>query len=300
MTELCKYIGADVDVPAGDIGTGAREIGYMFGQYKRIRGMFEGVLTGKGLTYGGSLARTEATGYGLLYITEELMKCHGESLEGKTIAVSGAGNVAIYAIQKAQQLGAKVVTCSDSTGWIYDSEGIDVELLREVKEVKRARLTEYAAARKSAEYHEKKNGEHGVWAVKCDIALPCATQNELDLEDAKQLVANGVKAVCEGANMPTTLEATEYFQNNGVMFICGKAANAGGVATSALEMSQNSERLSWTFEEVDAKLKNIMVNIYHNIDDAAKRYGMEGNYVAGANIAGFEKVVNAMLAQGVC
>ena len=268
----------------------------MFGQYKRIRGMFEGVLTGKGLTYGGSLARTEATGYGLLYITEELMKCHGDSLEGKTIAVSGAGNVAIYAIQKAQQLGAKVVTCSDSTGWIYDPEGIDVELLREVKEVKRARLTEYAAARPSAEYHEGR----GVWSVKCDIALPCATQNELDLEDAKQLVANGVKAVCEGANMPTTLEATEYFQNNGVMFICGKAANAGGVATSALEMSQNSERLSWTFEEVDAKLKNIMVNIYHNIDDAAKRYGMEGNYVAGANIAGFEKVVNAMLAQGVC
>ena len=300
MTELCKYIGADVDVPAGDIGTGAREIGFMFGQYKRIRGTYEGVLTGKGLSYGGSLARTEATGYGLLYITEELMKCHGDSLEGKTIAVSGAGNVAIYAIQKAQQLGAKVVTCSDSTGWIYDSEGIDVELLREVKEVKRARLTEYAAARKSAEYHEKKNGEHGVWSVKCDIALPCATQNELDLEDAKQLVANGVKAVCEGANMPTTLDATEYFQNNGVMFICGKAANAGGVATSALEMSQNSERLSWTFEEVDAKLKNIMVNIYHNIDDAAKRYGMEGNYVAGANIAGFEKVVNAMLAQGVC
>ena len=292
--------GSDFDVPAGDIGTGAREIGYMFGQYKRIRGMFEGVLTGKGLTYGGSLARTEATGYGLLYITEELMKCHGDSLEGKTVAVSGAGNVAIYAIQKAQQLGAKVVTCSDSTGWIYDPEGIDVELLKEVKEVKRARLTEYAAARKSAEYHEKKNGEHGVWSVKCDVALPCATQNELDLDDAKQLVANGVKAVCEGANMPTTLEATQYFQNNGVWFICGKASNAGGVATSALEMSQNSERLSWTFEEVDAKLKNIMVNIYHNIDDAAKRYGMEGNYVAGANIAGFEKVVNAMLAQGVC
>ena len=290
MTELCKYIGADVDVPAGDIGTGAREIGYMFGQYKRIRGMLEGDLTGKGLTYGGSLARTEATGYGLLYITEELMKCHGDSLEGKTVAVSGAGNVAIYAIQKAQQLGAKVVTCSDSTGWIYDPEGIDVELLKEVKEVKRARLTEYAAARKSAEYHEKKNGEHGVWSVKCDVALPCATQNELDLDDAKQL----------GANMPTTLEATQYFQNNGVWFICGKASNAGGVATSALEMSQNSERLSWTFEEVDAKLKNIMVNIYHNIDDAAKRYGMEGNYVAGANIAGFEKVVNAMLAQGVC
>ena len=228
----------------------------MFGQYKRIRGMYEGVLTGKGLSYGGSLARTEATGYGLLYLTEELMKCHGESLEGKTIAVSGAGNVAIYAIEKAQQLGAKVVTCSDSTGWIYDEDGIDVALLKEVKEVKRARLTEYAAARKSAEYHEKKNGEHGVWTVKCDIALPCATQNELDIEDAKQLVANGVKAVCEGANMPTTLEATKYLQDNGVLFVCGKASNAGGVATSALEMSQNSERLSWTFEEVDAKLKN--------------------------------------------
>ena len=266
MTELCKYIGADVDVPAGDIGTGAREIGFMFGQYKRIRGMYEGVLTGKGLSYGGSLARTEATGYGLLYLTEELMKCHGESLEGKTIAVSGAGNVAIYAIEKAQQLGAKVVTCSDSTGWIYDEDGIDVALLKEVKEVKRARLTEYAAARKSA----------------------------------KQLVANGVKVVCEGANMPTTLEATKYLQDSGVLFVCGKASNAGGVATSALEMSQNSERLSWTFEEVDAKLKTIMVNIYHNIDDAAKRYNMEGNYVAGANIAGFEKVVDAMLAQGVC
>ena len=258
-----------------------------------------GVLTGKGLSYGGSLARTEATGYGLLYFTREMLKLAGKDIAGKTVAVSGAGNVAIYAIEKAQQLGAKVVTCSDSTGWVYDPEGIDVAALKEIKEVKRARLTEYAAARKSAEYHEKKNGEHGVWSVKCDIALPCATQNELDLEDAKQLVANGVKAVCEGANMPTTLEATEYFQNNGVMFICGKAANAGGVATSALEMSQNSERLSWTFEEVDAKLKNIMVNIYHNIDDAAKRYGMEGNYVAGANIAGFEKVVNAMLAQGV-
>ena len=296
MTELSKYIGADVDVPAGDIGTGAREIGFMFGQYKRIRGMFEGVLTGKGLTYGGSLARKEATGYGLLYITQELMKCHGESMEGKTVAVSGAGNVAIYAIQKAQQMGAKVVTCSDSTGWIYDSEGIDVALLQEVKEVKRARLTEYAAARPSAEYHEGR----GVWSVKCDIALPCATQNELLLDDAKQLVANGVKAVCEGANMPTTLDATEYLQKSGVLFICGKASNAGGVATSALEMSQNSERLSWSFEEVDSKLQTIMVNIYHNIDDAAKRYGMEGNYVAGANIAGFEKVVNAMLAQGVC
>ncbi len=300
MTELYKYIGADTDVPAGDIGTGAREIGYMFGQYKRLTNLYEGVLTGKGLTYGGSLARTEATGYGLLYLTEELMKCHGESMEGKTVCVSGAGNVAIYAIQKAQQLGAKPVTCSDSTGWIYDPEGIDVALLKEVKEVKRARLTEYAAARPGAQYHEKKNGEHGIWSIKCDIALPCATQNELDIEDAKMLVANGVKAVCEGANMPTTLDATKYLQANGVWFVGGKAANAGGVATSALEMSQNSERLSWTFEEVDAKLKTIMVNIYHNIDDAAKRYGKEGDYVAGANIAGFEKVVNAMLAQGVC
>jgi glutamate dehydrogenase (NADP+) len=303
MTELSKYIGADVDVPAGDIGTGAREIGFMFGQYKRIRGTFEGVLTGKGLTYGGSLARTEATGYGLLYLTQELMKCHGESMEGKTVVVSGAGNVAIYATQKAQQMGAKVVTCSDSTGWIYDPEGIDVELLKEVKEVKRARLTEYAAARPSAEYHEVSAADRsgsGVWQIKCDIALPCATQNELLIEDAKQLVANGCKCVCEGANMPTTIDATEYLQQNGVWFVGGKAANAGGVATSALEMSQNSERLSWSFEEVDAKLQNIMVNIYHNIDDAAKRYGMEGNYVAGANIAGFEKVVNAMLAQGVC
>ncbi len=295
ITELYKYIGADVDVPAGDIGTGAREIGYMYGQYKRITGLYEGVLTGKGLTYGGSLARKEATGYGLLYITQELMKNHGESMEGKTVAISGAGNVAIYAIQKAQQMGAKVVTCSDSTGWIYDSEGIDVALLQEVKEVKRARLTEYAAARPSAEYHEGK----GVWTVKCDIALPCATQNELLIDDAKALVANGVKAVCEGANMPTTIEATKYLQENGVWFIGGKAANAGGVATSALEMTQNSERLSWTFEEVDAKLQQIMINIFRNIDDAAKRYGMEGNYVAGANIAGFEKVANAMLAQGV-
>ena len=296
MTELCKYIGADVDVPAGDIGTGAREIGYMFGQYKRIRGMYEGVLTGKGLSYGGSLARTEATGYGLLYMTEELLKCNGSDIKGKTIAVSGAGNVAIYAIKKAQQLGAKPVTCSDSTGWIYDSEGIDVALLKEIKEVKRARLTEYAAARKSAEYHEGK----GVWSVKCDVALPCATQNELHIEDAKQLVANGCIAVCEGANMPTTEEATAYLQQNNVFFVPGKAANAGGVATSALEMSQNSERLSWTFEEVDAKLQGIMVNIYHNMDDAAKRYGKAGNFVAGANIAGFEKVADAMLAQGVC
>ena len=295
MTELCKHIGADTDVPAGDIGTGAREIGYMFGQYKRIRGLYEGVLTGKGLSYGGSLARTEATGYGLLYFTDEMLKCNGKSIKGATIAVSGAGNVAIYAIEKAQQLGAKVVTASDSTGWIYDKDGIDVELLKEVKEVKRARLTEYAAARPSAEYHEGR----GVWSIPVDIALPCATQNELHLEDAKQLVANGCYAVAEGANMPTTLEATEYLQKNGILFAPGKASNAGGVATSALEMSQNSERLSWTFEEVDGKLQNIMVNIFHNLDDAAKRYGMEGNYVAGANIAGFEKVVDAMTAQGI-
>ena len=296
MTELCKYIGADTDVPAGDIGTGAREIGYMFGQYKRIRGLYEGVLTGKGLSYGGSLARTEATGYGLLYFTDEMLKCNGKSIKGATIAVSGAGNVAIYAIEKAQQLGAKVVTASDSTGWIYDKDGIDVELLKEVKEVKRARLTEYAAARPSAEYHEGR----GVWSIPVDIALPCATQNELHLEDAKQLVANGCYAVAEGANMPTTLEATEYLQKNGILFAPGKASNAGGVATSALEMSQNSERLSWTFEEVDAKLKNIMVNICHNMTDAAEKYGFKGNYVVGANIAGFEKVVEAMTAQGIC
>ena len=295
MTELCKYIGADTDVPAGDIGTGAREIGYMFGQYKKIRGLFEGVLTGKGLSYGGSLARTEATGYGLLYLVEELFKSHGNDIAGKTCAVSGSGNVAIYAIQKAQQLGANVVTCSDSTGWIYDPQGIDVAALKQIKEVDRARLTEYKKYRPDAEYHEGR----GVWQIKCDIALPCATQNELDIEDAKQLVANGVTAVCEGANMPTTEEATKYLQDNKVWFVPGKAANAGGVATSALEMSQNSERLSWTFDEVDAKLKGIMVNLYHNIDDAAKKYGFEGNYVVGANIAGFEKVLDAMNAQGI-
>ncbi|MBQ7954241.1 MAG: NADP-specific glutamate dehydrogenase [Lachnospiraceae bacterium] len=299
ITELYKYIGADTDVPAGDIGTGAREIGYMYGQYKRLTGLYEGVLTGKGLSYGGSLARKEATGYGLLYLTAEMLKCNGTSIEGKTVAVSGAGNVAIYAIQKAKQLGAKPVTCSDSTGWIYDPEGIDVELLREVKEVKRARLSEYAAARPSAQYHDKATEGTNQWSVKVDIALPCATQNELNLDDAKALVANGVMAVAEGANMPTTLEATEYFQKNGVLFCPGKAANAGGVATSALEMSQNSERLSWTFEEVDSKLQTIMVNIFHNLDDAAKKYGMEGNYVAGANIAGFLKVAEAMTAQGV-
>ena len=295
MTELCKYIGADTDVPAGDIGTGAREIGYLFGQYKRIRGLYEGVLTGKGLSYGGSLVRTEATGYGLLYLTEEMLKMNGKDIAGKTIAVSGSGNVAIYATEKAQQLGAKVVTMSDSTGWVYDAEGIDLAAVKEIKEVKRARLSEYKNYRPNAEYHEGK----GVWSVKADIALPCATQNELHLEDAKALVANGCFAVAEGANMPTTLEATEYLQANGVLFAPGKAANAGGVATSALEMSQNSERLSWTFEEVDSKLKNIMVNICHNMADAAKRYGAEGNYVVGANIAGFEKVVNAMEAQGI-
>ena len=300
MTELCKYIGADTDVPAGDIGTGAREIGYMFGQYKRIRGVYEGVLTGKGLSYGGSLARTEATGYGLLYLTEEMLKCNGKDIKGMTVAISGSGNVAIYACQKAQQLGAKVVTVSDSTGWIYDKDGIDVALLKEVKEVKRARLTEYAAARPSAEYHDKKAEGTNQWIIKVDVALPCATQNELNLEDAKTLVANGVTAVCEGANMPTTLEATEYLQKSGVLFVPGKAANAGGVATSALEMSQNSERLSWTFEEVDSKLKTIMVNIFHNLDEAAKKYGMAGNYVAGANIAGFLKVADAMTAQGIC
>ena len=295
MTELCKYIGADQDVPAGDIGVGGREIGYLYGQYKRIRGLYEGVLTGKGLSYGGSLARTEATGYGLLYLTEEMLKLNGIELAGKTVAVSGSGNVAIYATEKAQQLGAKVVTVSDSTGWVYDPDGIDVSALKEIKEVQRARLTEYKKYRPNSEYHEGR----GVWAVKVDIALPCATQNELNLEDAKLLVENGCIAVAEGANMPTTMEATEYLQKNGVLFAPGKAANAGGVATSALEMSQNSERLSWSFEEVDGKLKGIMVNICHNMVDAAKRYGMEGNYVAGANIAGFEKVVDAMNAQGI-
>ncbi len=295
MSELFKYIGADTDVPAGDIGTGAREIGYMFGMYKKLRGVFEGVLTGKGLTYGGSLVRTEATGYGLLYITQEMLKSHGESLEGKTVVVSGAGNVATYAIEKAQQLGAKVVTCSDSTGWVYDPEGIDLAALKDIKEVKRARLSIYKDYRPNAEYHEGR----GVWSIKCDIALPCATQNELLLEDAKQLVANGVMAVCEGANMPTTLEATEYLQANGVYFLPGKVANAGGVATSALEMSQNSERLHWSFQEVDAKLQGIMTDLFHNIDNAAKKYGYEGNYVVGANLAGFEKVAAAMQAQGI-
>ena len=295
MTELCKHIGADTDVPAGDIGTGAREIGYMYGQYKRIRNVYEGVLTGKGLSYGGSLARKEATGYGLLYFTDEMLKLAGIELAGKTVAISGSGNVAIYAAEKATQLGAKVVTMSDSNGWVYDVEGIDLVAIKEIKEVRRARLTEYKKYRPNSEYHEGR----GVWTVKVDIALPCATQNELLLDDAKALVANGVIAVAEGANMPTTLEATHYLQENGVIFAPGKASNAGGVATSALEMSQNSERLSWTFEEVDAKLQTIMVNICHNAAAAAKKYGVEGNYVVGANIAGFEKVVDAMTAQGI-
>ncbi len=295
MNELYRHVGPDTDVPAGDIGVGGREIGYLYGQYKKLTGRYEGVLTGKGLTYGGSLARTQATGYGLVYFAEEMLKSNGMDLAGKTVAVSGAGNVAIYAIEKAEQLGAKVVTCTDSTGWIYDPDGIDVALLKEVKEVKRARLTEYKAARPDAVYTEGK----GVWSTKCDIAMPCATQNELGLEDAKMLKENGCIAVCEGANMPTTLEATQYIQANGMLFTPGKASNAGGVATSALEMSQNSERLSWTFEEVDSRLKGIMVNIFHNADDAAKQFGMAGNYVAGANIAGFLKVQNAMKAQGI-
>ncbi len=295
MTELARHIGADTDVPAGDIGTGAREIGYMFGQYKKIKNVFEGVLTGKGLSFGGSLARTEATGYGLVYLVQEHLKCTGDSFEGKTVCISGSGNVAIYATQKAQQLGATVVTLSDSTGWIYDPAGIDVELVKQIKEVERGRISEYAARREGVTYHEGR----GVWVTPCDIALPCATQNEVLIDDVKALVANGCKILAEGANMPTTLDATEYLQENGVVFFPGKAANAGGVATSGLEMSQNSERLSWTFEEVDAKLNGIMVSIYHAMDDAAKRYGHEGNYVMGANIAGFEKVADAMMAQGI-
>ena len=295
MRELCKYIGSNTDVPAGDIGTGAREIGYMFGEYKKLTGLFEGALTGKGMSYGGSLVRTEATGYGLMYIVEEMLKCKGYSVEGMTAAVSGSGNVAIYAIEKAQQMGINVVTCSDSTGWIYDPDGIDVELLKDIKEKKRARLTEYKKERPQSEYHER----GGVWQIKCDIALPCATQNELDVDDAEKLVANGVIAVAEGANMPCTPDAVKYFQDNKVYFLPAKAANAGGVATSALEMSQNSERITKSFEKVDRKLNRIMVKLYHHIEDAAERYGMPENYVAGANIAGFEKVADAMIAQGV-
>ena len=295
MSELCKYIGADTDVPAGDIGTGAREIGYLFGEYKKLRGLFEGALTGKGLSFGGSLARTEATGYGLLYITEEMLKDHGYDIAGKTVVVSGSGNVAIYAMEKAQQLGAKVVTCSDSTGWVYDPDGIDVEAIKQIKERDRRRLTEYKNYRPNSEYRPGR----GVWQIPCDVALPCATQNELTLEDAKQLVRSGVLAVAEGANMPTTSEATEFLLESGVLFLPGKAANAGGVATSALEMSQNSERLHWTFEEVDSHLREIMIELYHHIDAAAKRYGKDGNYVDGANIAGFEKVMDAMISQGI-
>jgi glutamate dehydrogenase (NADP+) len=295
MTELCKHIGADTDVPAGDIGTGAREIGYMFGQYKRIRNVWEGVLTGKGLSFGGSLARTEATGYGLVYFVEELLKQSDDTFEGKTVVISGSGNVAIYAAEKAQQLGAKVVTMSDSTGWVYDKNGINLDVVKQIKEVERGRISEYAKRVDGVEYHEGR----GVWTIPCDIALPCATQNELFIEDAKTLTENGCKIVAEGANMPTTLEATQYLQENGVAFVPGKASNAGGVATSGLEMSQNSERLSWTFDEVDAKLKGIMVNIFHAADDAAKEVGMPGNYVVGANIAGFKKLADAMMAQGI-
>ncbi len=295
MTELQRYIGPDTDVPAGDIGVGGREIGYMFGQYKRLRDEFTGVLTGKGLSFGGSLCRTQATGYGLVYFVATLLEDHKDSLEGKTVVVSGAGNVAIYAIEKAQQLGAKAVTCSDSTGWVYDPEGIDVALLKEVKEVKRARLTAYAEARPSAQYHEGR----GVWSVPCDVALPCATQNELFLDDAKALVENGCKVVAEGANMPTTRDATEYLIDQKVAFCPGKAANAGGVAVSGLEMSQNSERLSWTFDEVDARLKTIMENIYTAASSAAASAGFEGNLVVGANLAGFAKVAEAMYAQGI-
>ena len=296
MTELSKYIGADTDVPAGDIGVGGREIGYLFGQYKRIRGLYEGVLTGKGLTYGGSLIRTQATGYGVVYMLDEIMKAHKDSIAGKTFVVTGSGNVAIYAVEKAQQLGGKVVAMCDSNGFIHDPEGIKLDIVKDIKEVKRGRIKEYADRVEGATYTEGL----GIWNIKCDVYLPCATQNELSLDGAKALVANGCKYVVEGANMPTTLDATSYLMENGVLFMPGKAANAGGVATSALEMSQNSMRLSWTAEEVDEKLHNIMINIFHKADDAAKRYGMEDNYVAGANIAGFEKVVDAMMAQGIC
>ena len=297
MTELCKYIGADTDVPAGDIGTGAREIGYMFGQYKRIRNEFVGVLTGKGLTYGGSLARTEATGYGLCYFTDEMLKANGMSFEGKTVVISGSGNVAIYATEKAVELGAKVVTLSDSNGYVYDPDGIELDLVKQIKEVERGRIKEYAerTSHKNVTYKE---GCSKIWEVKCDIALPCATQNEINGESAQILVNNGCKVVSEGANMPSTPEAIEVYLSNGVLYGPAKAANAGGVATSGLEMSQNSERLSWTFEEVDAKLHNIMVNIFNACSTAAKEYGVEGNYMAGANIAGFLKVADAMKAQG--
>ena len=296
MTELSKHIGADTDVPAGDIGVGGREIGYLFGQYKRLRNEYTGVLTGKGIPFGGSLARTEATGFGLCYFTDAMLKDNGSSFAGKTVVISGSGNVAIYANQKATELGAKVVAMSDSNGYIYDKNGVDLACVKQLKEVERKRIKEYVVTHPEAEYHE---GCFGIWGVKCDIALPCATQNEIDEASAEKLVKNGCKVVAEGANMPSTPEAIHVFQKNGLLFAPAKAANAGGVATSALEMSQNSMRLSWSFEEVDAKLHDIMVNIYHNAAAAAEEYGMKGNLVAGANIAGFLKVANAMLAQGV-
>ena len=295
MTELCKYIGADTDVPAGDIGVGGREIGYLYGQYKRIRDLSEGVLTGKGLTYGGSLVRTQATGYGVVYILDELMKAHNDELSGKTVIVTGSGNVAIYAAEKATQLGAKVVAMCDSNGYIHDSEGIKLDIVKDIKEVKRGRIREYADRVEGASFTEGV----GIWNIKCDVYLPCATQNELGLDAVKTLIANGCKYIVEGANMPTTLDATEYAMENGVLFLPGKASNAGGVATSALEMSQNSMRLSWSAEEVDEKLHGIIKDIYKKIDDAAQRYDMKDNFVVGANIAGFEKVVDAMKAQGI-
>ena len=295
MTELSKYIGADQDVPAGDIGVGGREIGYLYGQYKRLTGLYEGVLTGKGLSYGGSLIRTQATGYGLIYMLEEMVAAKGESLEGKTVIVTGSGNVAIYAVEKVTQLGAKVVAMNDSNGYIYDANGINLDVVKDIKEVRRGRIKEYADLVPGSVYTEGK----GIWNIACDIYLPCATQNELDLEAVKILKANGCEIIAEGANMPTTREATDYILENGILFMPGKAANAGGVATSALEMSQNSMRYSWTAEEVDAKLKGIMKDIYTKVSDGAARYGLEGNYVAGANIAGFEKVVDAMMAQGI-
>lgn len=295
MTELYKYIGADQDIPAGDIGVGAREIGYLYGQYKKITGQYEGVLTGKGLAYGGSLARTQATGYGLVYMVVEMLKHEGQELTGKTVIISGSGNVAIYATEKAQQYGAKVVALSDSNGYIYDKDGIKLDIVKEIKGVRRGRIKEYVGQVPSAVYTEGK----GIWTIPCDVALPCATQNELNLEDAKTLKTNGCILVAEGANMPSTREATDYYLESGMLFMPGKAANAGGVATSALEMTQNSERLSWSFEEVDKKLHDIMVNIFAKAANAAERYGVPGNYVAGANIAGFEKVVDAMMAQGI-
>ena len=294
MTELFRHIGADTDVPAGDIGVGGREIGFMYGQYKRLTNRFEGVLTGKGLVYGGSLARTEATGYGLVYLMDEMLRQHGKSFDGKTVVVSGAGNVAIYATQKVQQLGGTVVALSDSSGYIYDADGIDLAAVKEIKEINRGRISEYKNYRPKAVYADG----IGIWSIKCDVALPCATQNELNENDAKTLVKNGCIAIGEGANMPSTLEATEVFLNNKVLFAPGKAANAGGVATSALEMSQNSMRSSWNFDEVDQRLKDIMVNIYNSIAAAAKESGQEDNFVAGANIAGFKKVAEAMMLQG--